>query len=180
MHDSTRVHRQRERVWLVLRSKAQVEHRVIRHLWQRRVEPYCPLYLEPPWHPRAPRGPGPLFPGYLFVRCDPDSDLAAVRYCPGVIGPVVFDGMLATVSGAVIEELRRREGDRGYVRPDEIEYGIAPGSRVAVMSGPFRGLHGVFSGYLRGGQRAQVLVRMLRSARAVELDSAALMLERGA
>ena len=69
----------------------------------------------------------------------------------------------AGVSEAMIANLREREGDRGYALPDEIVHGISPGTRVRVMAGPFRGLSGVFSGYLRGGQRAEVLVQMLRS-----------------
>jgi proteasome assembly chaperone (PAC2) family protein len=42
------------------------------------------------------------------------------------------------------------------------------------------GLAGVFSGYLRGGQRAQVLLQMLRTARRIELDATSITAERPA
>jgi hypothetical protein len=180
VHDSGRIHLEPAPVWIVVRTKANVEHRVERHLRQRRVEPYCPQYLEPPWHPRARKGPGPMFPGYLFALCRPESELSAIRYCPGVLHPLSFDGTLATVSEAVIASLREREADRGYALPDEVVHGIAAGTRVRIMEGPFRGLAGVFSGYLRGGQRAQVLLQMLRTARRIELDATSITAERPA
>jgi hypothetical protein len=39
--------------WLVVRTKPRQERVAICHLSQREVEPYCPLYLEPPWHPSS-------------------------------------------------------------------------------------------------------------------------------
>ncbi len=148
----------------------------IHHLAQRGVEPYCPLFLEPPWHRRAPRGPMPLFPGYIFVACDPVSELNAVRYCPGVLRPVSFDRQLATVDQELIDELRGREGDRGYIVPDDLRQEMGKGSRVRVMGGPLRGFEGVFEGYLKGGQRARILLDFLRGQRTVEIDVSALAL----
>ena len=60
----------------------------MRHIAGRGMTPYCPMYLRPRWHLRAPRGPVPLFTGYVFVSCDPVVELIAVRYCPGVLQPV--------------------------------------------------------------------------------------------
>ncbi len=164
--------------WLVVRTKSHQERIAVDHMWDRDVEPYCPMYLEPAWHPRAPRGPVPLFAGYLFARCRPSRQLQAVRFCPGVLGPVVFDGEPASVSQRLIEELREREGERGYVLPAELEYGFRSGQRVKLMAGPLKGLEGVFSGYLRGGQRAQVLMRFLRADHRVEVDTEALAMAR--
>lgn len=144
------------------------------HLRLRGVESYCPLFLEPPWHVRAPRGPMPLFAGYVFARCRPVHSLGAVRFCPGVRRPVQFDGRLATVDSAFIEALRDREGERGYMLPESFSQGITAGRRVRVMGGPLRGMEGIFQGYLRGGERARVLMEVLRARKAVEVDAVAL------
>lgn len=157
--------------WLVVRSKPRQERVAVRHLAEREVEPYCPLFLEPPWHKRAPRGPVPLFGGYLFVRCNPATQLNAVSYCPGVLHPVRFDRRLATVEPEVIAALRAREAERGYVVPNELAHGIESGRTVRVMAGPLEGMEGVFRGYLRGGQRARVLMEFLRRRSLVELDT---------
>jgi len=157
--------------WLVVQTKPKVERRTVEHLAQRGVSAYCPLFLEPPWHLRAPRGPVPLFPGYIFAGWDGDERLDSVRYCPGVLRPVSFGGRPAVVGQALIEELRRLEGERGYILPRDFSRRIDRGRRVRIVGGPLRGMEGVFDGYLRGGERARVLLEMLRTRRWVEVDA---------
>jgi transcription antitermination factor NusG len=164
--------------WLVVRTKPRQEKIAASHLEQRSVHTYCPMYLEPPWHKRAPRGPVPLFTSYVFAWCRPKQHLNAVRYCPGVYRPVTFDGKLATVSPELIDELRLREGERGFILHEEVETGIQVGRQVRLMAGPLQGLEGVFKGYLRGGERAQVLLSLLRSENLVEVDSASVAIAR--
>ena len=120
---------------------------------------------------RAPKGPTPLFGGYIFVRCNPHTQLNAVRYCPGVLHPVRFDRDLATVDQEVVDALKVREAERGYVVPTELELGIEKGRKVRVMAGPLEGIEGVFRGYLRGGQRARVLMEFLRRRSLVEVET---------
>lgn len=153
-----------------MRTKTLRERVAADHLRQRGVEPYVPLFLEPRWHCRAPRGPVPLFAGYLFARCNPAEQLEAVRYCPGVIRPVYFGKLLAAVGESVIESLRGLEGERGFIVPEEVLHRPRPGQRVRIVSGPLKGLEGVFEKPLRGGERAMVLLEFLRSARSVEVD----------
>jgi transcriptional antiterminator RfaH len=160
-----------QREWLVVRTKPRQERVAVHHLSQREVEPYCPLYLEPPWHPRAPKGPTPLFGGYIFVHCCPELHLNAVNYCPGVLHVVRFDREPAAVDQLVIDALRAREADRGYVVPTELELGIENGRKVRVMAGPLEGMEGIFRGYLRGGQRARVLMEFLRQRSLVEVET---------
>ena len=164
--------------WVVVRTKPRQEKTAAHHLAQRAVAPYCPLFLQPPWHLRAPRGPVPLFPGYIFASLDPAEQMSAVRYCPGVLAPVTFGGELATVDQGLIDAIRAREGLRGYALPTEQEEGIPDGSTVRIMSGPFEGIEGVFNGTLRGGQRAKVLLSLLRGRQLVEVDTHALALAR--
>jgi len=160
--------------WIAVRTKPLRERLTASHLQQRDVEPYCPLYQEPRWHPRSPKGPVPLFAGYIFVRCRPCWHLTAVEFCPGVLRAVRFGGVLAVVDDELISELRLREGERGYIVPLEEEEGIRNGQPVRVMAGPMKGLEGVFRGYLKGGQRAWVLLEFLRARTRVEVDTDAL------
>ena len=164
--------------WLVVRTKPRQERVAVCHLRQRDVEPYCPMFLEPPWHTRAPKGPTPLFGGYIFVRCNPDEQLNAVSFCPGVLLPVRFDRQLATVDQDVIDALKLRESERGYVVPTELEIGIEEGSKVRVMAGPLKDMEGIFRGYLRGGQRARVLMEFLRQKSLVEVETELLAVAR--
>ena len=157
-------------VWIVVRTKSNRERLASINLSDRGVEPYCPMLLMPPWHRRAPRGPVPLFPSYIFVRCHPERQLHRMRYCPGVQYPVVFDGCLALVGEDVVDGLRAKEHDRGYILARDIHQVMTPGMRVKVCSGPLNGLQGVFVEYVNGPDRARILVEFLRRMTSVETE----------
>jgi transcriptional antiterminator RfaH len=159
------------RPWLVIRTKPHKEEIAANHLRGADIECYCPMYLPPEWNRKRRLRPQPLFPGYLFARCRTRQEFATLKFSPGVAGPLMFDGWLARVSNDVIEDIRYREGDRGYTVSDEDELKIDDGSAVEVKTGPFTGLRGVFSGYLRGGERCRVLLELIRGHQKVEMDS---------
>ena len=162
--------------WLVVRTKSRQEKIAVQHLRQRNVLPYCPLFQEPRWHARAPKGPVPLFAGYIFVRCEPQDRLNAVNFCPGVLKVITFGGRLATVGHDFITALKLKEGLQGHIKSREEEYRITIGHKVKVMDGPLRGFDGVFQGYLRGGQRAKVLLQFLRNEKSIEVDAMSLQM----
>jgi hypothetical protein len=165
-----------EKAWIVVTTKPRQERIAVGHLEGRGVEPYCPLFLEPQRHRWAPRGPIPLFPGYIFVACDPVDDLNGIRFCPGVLRPLVFDREPATVEQALIDAFRRWEGERGYIVSEDVHKKMSKGARVRVMGGPLQGFEGVFQGYVKGGRRVRILLDFLRSRRRVEVDISALAL----
>lgn len=160
------------RPWLVIRAKSRQEHVALRLLEQRQVEAYCPMYQLPEFSRKAARGPEPLFPGYFFARCLDRDEFKFLKYCPGVLAPLAFDGWLARVPAELVAELRDREGDRGFILSDEALLGLEEGAPVEVMSGPFKGLSGLFAGYKSGGQRCRVLLELVRGIQQVELDTA--------
>jgi len=157
--------------WLVVRTKPRQERVAISHLSHREVEGYCPLYLEPKWNRKATQIPVPLFTSYIFVHCVLELQLNAVSFCPGVAHPVRFDRQPATVDQDTIDALRQREVAHGAVVPPEIEIGIKLGNKVMIMAGPLTGLEGIFRGYLRGRERANVLVEFLRQKNLVEVGT---------
>lgn len=148
------------------------------NLEDRGLDAFCPFLKLPVWHRRAPRGPVPLFPCYLFVSCQPDRHLHLLRYCPGVGGPLIFDGVLALVSDELVGALRERERGRGYIEPRDFDAGFAPGRKVRVNSGPLSGLQGVFVEYVNGCARARILVEFLRRQTAFETESIRLSMAR--
>ena len=62
--------------------------------------------------------------------------------------------------------------------PPEVEIGIKLGSKVIMMAGPLAGMEGIFRGYLRGQERAQVLMEFLRQKNLVEVDTTDLAVAR--
>jgi len=159
--------------WLLVRAKPKQERVAVEALAGRGAESYCPRLLEPRSHRRAPRGPVPLFPSYLFARCVPALQLAAVHYCTGVSGVVRFGDHVAAVGDDFVAALRDREGERGYLVYGEVRRRLERGSRVQIVAGPLAGLEGVVTSYAPASERVRLLLSVVSSVRTVEVDARA-------
>lgn len=164
--------------WAVVRTKANQERVAMANLEMRDLELYCPRILLEPWHRRAPRGPLPLFPCYVFARRPFGLTAALMRYCPGVQYPLVVDGRLSLVDDVIVEALRELEGERGFIVPGEIDRGLEEGKRVKILAGPLVGLEGVLTGFVNGRDRARVLVEFLRRRTHLQIETTHLVLAR--
>lgn len=160
-----------EPVWLLVRSKPKQERVVAQALAARGVDAYCPRVLEPRSHLRAPQGPVPLFPSYVFAHCVPCERYAAVHYCTGGLGVVRFGEMLAGVEDQQVELLRSREGERGYLVFGEVRKGPKPGTRVRLVGGPLRGFEGIVERYLPARDRVRLLLTLVGGVRRVEVEA---------
>ena len=158
-------------VWLLLRTKSKQERAVGETLAARGVEAYVPRVIEPRWHARAPVGPVPLFPSYVFAHFAPRDRFAAVHYCPGVAGLVRFGGALAAIEDEIIDSLKEREGERGYLVIGEVRREPKKGSRVRVVKGPLAGFEGVVERYMPASDRVRLLLALVRTAKSVEVDA---------
>jgi len=158
-------------VWLLVRSKPKQESALVLALATRDVAAYCPKVLEPRWHARAPRGPVPLFPSYVFARCVPKEKYTAVRYCTGAAGIVRFGEELGAVEDEFVASLREREGDRGYLVIAAARRAPVKGSRVRIVQGPLKGIEGLVTHYLPAKDRVRLLLTMVSGVRNVEVDA---------
>ena len=158
-------------VWLLLRTKPKQENAVAQALAARGVPVYCPRVLEPRAHARAPRGPVPLFPAYVFAQCVVSERYALVNYCPGAAGVVRFGERLAAVEEEFLIALRQREGERGYLVIGDARKPPSEGARVRVVSGPLRGVEGIVTRYLPAKDRVRLLLAMVSGPRNVEVDA---------
>ena len=158
-------------LWYLLRSKPKQERVLVETLAARGVEGYCPRVLEPRWHARAPRGPMPLFPLYVFARFQSAAGFATVNFCTGAAGVVRFGSELAAVDDGVIAGLREREGERGFVEFKVARERPREGSRVRVERGPLAGLEGVVKRYLPARDRVRLLLAVIGGVRNVEVDA---------
>jgi transcription antitermination factor NusG len=158
-------------LWLLVHTKPKQESAVVHALAGREIPAYCPRILEPRWHARAPRGPVPLFPSYVFARCVVGERYTAVRYCPGASGIVRFGEAIAAVEDEFVASLREKEGERGYVVIAQARRAPASGSRVKVVDGPLHGVEGIVTRYLPARDRVRLLLTMVAGARTVEVDA---------
>ena len=152
--------------WYIVRAKPRAEQLAAASLEARGL----PTYL-PQWRRRLRRHAEqqePLFPGYLFVQSDGRRDwVLRARSAPNVARLLGNDSGPEPVPDELIEQIRSRcaqQGDDAFI----------PGQRVRITRGPFRDLDAIFDASLRAGDRARVLVHLVRKLVPVILEVDAL------
>jgi transcriptional antiterminator RfaH len=156
--------------WYVVQARNKQEERAATNLVSLGLTTFLPVI-------RAPRRRGsswtlatmPLFPRYLFVRCDLANSAHHIRYTRGVTkllgtseGPVPIDDV-------VVESILRRTGEDGFVRLTDT---LEAGDPVEITSGPFCGFVGVFHSNTCAATRVVILLSTVHSQTRVTVDSA--------
>jgi transcriptional antiterminator RfaH len=100
----------------------------------------------------------PLFPQYVFVRCDLAIHYFQVRYAPGVLSFVTAGTDPLPVPEAIIESILARCSD-GVVHLNPKTF--RKGEPVRIVAGPFRGFDAVFDRYLSGADRVAILLNAI-------------------
>ena len=93
--------------WYVVRTKPRSEMLAARELDRDSIEYYLPLVKKP----NVETGPSetPLFPGYLFIRCDLEStSWPSFRVGQSTLGLVSFRGKIPSLPEGVVSRLRER------------------------------------------------------------------------
>lgn len=150
--------------WYTLYTKPNAEAQVARTLIARGFETLLPLL--PPQQDQRAR---PLFPTYLFVRCDLSQvDMDMLRWIPGLRRFLSFGGRPAVVPDAAIhliqEGMREIEAAGGLPK-----HHFKPGDVVVIDSGPLAGLRGIFQGPVGPAERVEILLRFLGEANKTEV-----------
>ena len=99
------------------------------------VESFFPTYRP---KKRGTAG-APLFPRYLFVRCDLERDFECVRFARGVSRFVSFGSQYIPLSEHIIVGLKASCNDQGVIE----RRGFEVGERVRVVKGAFAGCVGI-------------------------------------
>lgn len=85
----------------------------------------------------------PMFPRYLFIQLDQNTDnWAPVRSTFGVSGIVYFGMKPALVPGEIVELLTSHEDENRIFQIPDQEY--KKGDKVMIVEGPMAGLKGAF------------------------------------
>ena len=146
------------RRWYVIRTKPQCEYIASDGLERRGLESFLPCVQTP--RPRHGHSDLPLFPGYLFLRCDPEKHgWPSIHMLKGVLGWVRFGTEVPSVADQIIEDLASRvahiDGSGGLWDR------FRPGQKVRVVSGKVDGLAEVVESAKSPQSRVRVLMEFL-------------------
>ncbi len=114
----------------------------------------------------------PLFPRYLFLRADAETNsLAPVRWSRGVVDLVRVAGVPATVpEGFIVRLAADADAEGVIVLPGP---NFHPGERLLITEGPLAGLQGLYE-RAEGEHRVTLLIELLGGAQEVRLPRDAL------
>lgn len=157
--------------WYVVQTQANGEAKAAQNLQRQGYEVYLPCYLKLRRHARKMDFTAkPLFPRYMFVAIDMATQRwRSIQSTFGVARLVTNGNDPATLPDGVVDALRAREDDKGFVRLDTKPV-FAPGDKVRVMAGAFIDSAGLFSG-LADHDRVSILLDMLGRKVRVLLDA---------
>ena len=158
--------------WYLVQSKVRQEHRALTNLEGQHLEAFLPtLTLDRLRRGRRVSVNEPMFPGYLFVRFDPQFFcLSSINATRGVLRVVRYGTTLASVPEEVVEAIATRCAPG----PDpelssRIQTMPRAGDRVEILEGPFAGLTAIFA-ESSGERRALLLVEFLGKMQRLEVD----------
>ena len=97
----------------------------------------------------------PLFPRYLFARFNAREQLPKIQFTRGVHNVVRFGESPAFVDQDIIDLLRARIDENGFVKEDDE---LKPGDKVMINAGPLRNLMGIFEHEMKGSDRITILL----------------------
>jgi transcriptional antiterminator RfaH len=157
--------------WYVVQTQVNGEAKAVQNLQRQGYDVYLPRYLKRRRHARKLDFTAkPLFPRYMFVTIDVATQRwRSIQSTFGVARLVSNGDYPAAVPDGVVDALKAREDDKGFVRMD-VGAAFAPGDKVRVVAGAFMDSAGLFNG-LADHDRVSVLLEMLGRKVRVLLDA---------
>jgi len=156
--------------WYVAQTHVHAESKATFHLRRQGFEIYLPRYLKKRRHARRiDTVAAPLFPRYLFVSVDTATQRwYSIRSTIGITRLVTCGDVPAIVPPAIIEGLKRREDDNGFVKLEQ-RSPFASGDKIRIREGAFADALGLFEG-MSGKERVAILLDFLGRKVRVVLD----------
>jgi len=116
----------------------------------------------------------PLFPGYIFVRCNLEEYLDELRHTSGISSLVSFGSRIPEVPQEVIGELMECFGEDEMLAMERQPF---PGDVVHVASGAFFGMEAVVLRSWPAKRRVQILLDILGRPTPMEVASSLVTVE---
>lgn len=154
--------------WYVVHTKPRQEFRALEQLQNQGYACFLPtLQKEQIRRGKLTTCVEPLFARYLFIQLSTvTSNWSPIRSTRGISNIVAFGGRYATLPDTFVDTLRS-------VAEDVQQRLFEPGERVAIASGPFAGLEGIYQ-VSDGDARAIVLIELLNQSQKLAFGVGAL------
>jgi len=157
--------------WYIAQTQPHSETKASLHLGRQGFDFYLPQYLKKRRHARRVETiAAPLYPGYIFVAFDYRVQRwRSIHSTVGISRLLCHGDQLAPVPEGIVEELKRREDDRGLIQLER-RARFHPGDAVRVVAGAFSECLGLYES-TDERERVAILLNLLGRKVRVRLDS---------
>jgi transcriptional antiterminator RfaH len=157
-------------VWWAIQCKPRQETRAQANLESSGVRTFLPMTRHPRFA-RSTREPAPkiepLFPRYLFARCDGPAMTHRIRFARGVSRILGTGSAPTSVDESIIAAIQQRVAGDGCVA---LRPAFQPGDAVRIVDGPLKDFVGVFEGSATADDRVRLLVAAVQGQWRVTVD----------
>jgi transcriptional antiterminator RfaH len=148
-------------VWWAIQCKPRQESRAQANLETSGVRTFLPLARQVVpdratrrWRTKTE----PLFPRYLFARCDAPNMAHRIRFARGVTKILGTDNRPTSVDESIITAMQQRVAPDGCV---SLMPALRSGDPVRVVAGPLQDFVGVFDASVTGTDRVRLLLAVV-------------------
>jgi len=139
--------------WYAVQTRPKQEQRTAANLRSSLLTTLLPMVRLPRRNGRI--ATAPLFPCYLFVQCDISRWAQRIRYTRGVAKMLGTRDGPSAIDDTILGCIQERIGSDGFV---ELIDPMSIGDPVEIMSGPLKGLIGVFHSTTSAAERVVLLL----------------------
>ena len=161
-------------VWWAIQCKPRQESRAQANLETSGVRTFLPLTKQARLD-RSKRNTAtkiePLFPRYLFARCDGPEMTHRIRFARGVTKILGTGSAPSSVDESIIAAIQQRVGDDGCV---PLRPAFQSGDAVRIVDGPLKDFVGVLEGAADAADRVRLLVAAVQGQWRVTVDGRSL------
>ena len=158
--------------WYLLRCKPREDSRAEQHLLNQAFTIFRPLIVQEKLVRRQKKTVvESLFPGYIFIFLKQDEDWSTIQYTRGVINFVRFGQWPTPVDKKSMDFLQSRVDEFCHVKNIAKEL-FVKNTKLAITSGPFKGLEGIFQKET-GDERVVLLLHFMQKQHTVKVPLAA-------
>lgn len=152
--------------WFAVYTRVRHEKKVLRKIENKSIRTYLPLRRQlSQWKDRKKEIFTPLFPGYLFVKINPEIRTEVLKV-PGVVRMLGANGELTPVPEYQIDGIKELLGSGLKY---EISNNYVSGREVEVVKGPLAGTEGKII-QIRGNYKLILSVDIINRSVLVEVD----------
>lgn len=158
--------------WYLVYCRPKQELRAQQHLANIGFDSYVPtLFVKKQRARKLVESKELLFPRYLFLNVDLDTDLSVVKNTRGVADFVRFGGKIAKVPADLIKQLTEQQIELQQSRTEQ--FGFIAGDKLNISEGPYAGLPALFD-MADGDERSIVFINMLNQQVRLNIENIAL------